>query len=77
MFKDLETPTDPMLVVDRMIALTEMKAGTRPFRSVVGVDFGVQAHNAASESFEAGVLQAFGMTSFATLASKDRLHEHD
>jgi len=50
-----------------MVALTEMKAGTRPFRSVVGVDFGVGDHNAAAESFEAAVLEAFGMKSFATL----------
>ena len=65
MFKDPETPTDPRLVVDRIVELTEMEAGTRPFRSVVGVDFGVRKHNAAAEPFDAAVLEAFGMTSFA------------
>ena len=72
MFNDPETPTDPGLVVDRMIALTEMNAGTRPFRSVVGVDVGVQERNAAAEPFDAAVLEVFGMTSFATLAPSDR-----
>ena len=72
MFKDPETPTDPRLVVDRIIALTEMNAGARPFRSVVGVDFGVRERNAAAEPFDAAVLEAFGMTSFATLASSGR-----
>lgn len=69
LFSDESTPTDPMVVVDRIIELTKMKPGTRPFRSVVGVDFGVQAHNDATAPFDAAVLDAFGMTSFATLAS--------
>jgi NAD(P)-dependent dehydrogenase (short-subunit alcohol dehydrogenase family) len=68
MFGDPETPTDPALVVDRMIALADMPAGTRPFRSVVGVDVGVAARNAAVAPFDAAVLEAFGMTAFATLA---------
>jgi len=72
MFKDPKTPTDPGLVVDRIIALMEMNAGTRPFRSVVGVDFGVRERNAAAEPFDAAVLEAFGMTSFATLVSSGR-----
>ena len=67
MFKNPEVPTDPGLVVDQIIALTEMKAGTRPFRSVVGLDFGVRERNTAAEPFDAAVLEAFGMTSFATL----------
>ncbi len=72
MFDDPATPTDPELVVERMIALTTMPAGTRPFRSVVGVDVGVQARNAAAEPFDAAVLEAFGMTAFATLAPRER-----
>jgi NAD(P)-dependent dehydrogenase (short-subunit alcohol dehydrogenase family) len=72
MFNDPETPTDPVAVVYRIIALTEMDAGTRPFRSVVGVDFGVGERNAAAEPFDAAVLEAFGMTSFATLVPRKR-----
>ena len=71
-FEDPESPTDPKIVVDRIIALTEMDAGTRPFRSVVGVDFGVRERNAAAEPFDAAVLEAFGMTSFATLVPSKR-----
>lgn len=69
LFKDPETPTDPALVVDRIIELTEMNPGTRPFRSVVGVDFGVREINASVEPFESAVLEAMGLTSFATLVS--------
>ena len=72
MFEDPETPTDPQAVVDCIVELTNMKPGTRPFRSVVGVDFGVEDRNAAVEPFDAGVLEAFGMTAFATLVPGKR-----
>ena len=72
LFKDPETPTDPGLVVDRIIELTEMNAGTRPFRSVVGVDFGVRELNASAEPHEAALLETMGLTSFATLVSRSR-----
>jgi len=72
LFKDPQTPTDPGLVVDRIIKLTEMNAGTRPFRSVVGVDFGVRERNASVEPYEAALLNALGLTSFATLVSRSR-----
>jgi len=68
MFNDPGTPTDPVMVVDQVIALADMEPGTRPFRSVVGVDVGVRGRNAAVEPFDAAVLEAFGMTEFATLA---------
>lgn len=62
-----DTPTDPQLVVDRMLELVAMRAGSRPFRSVVGIDFGVTARNAAVEPFDAGLLEAAGLTDFARL----------
>lgn len=67
LFNDPETPTDPQLVVNRLLELVAMRAGTRPFRSVVGVDFGVGARNAAVEPFDTGLLQTIGLTDFATL----------
>jgi NAD(P)-dependent dehydrogenase (short-subunit alcohol dehydrogenase family) len=67
MFNDPNTPTDPEMVVEQIIALTDMRAGRRPFRSVVGVDVGVGERNTAVEPFDAAVLEAFGLTSFATL----------
>ncbi len=65
---DPNAPTNPGLVVERIIQLADMRAGTRPFRSVVGVDAGVTAINDTAEAFDAAVLGAFGMTAFATLA---------
>lgn len=35
----------------------------------MGVDLGVRERNAAVEPFDTGILQAFGLTSFATLVS--------
>jgi NAD(P)-dependent dehydrogenase (short-subunit alcohol dehydrogenase family) len=68
LFKDPALPTDPTLVVNRMIELTEMKPGTRPFRSVVGIDFGVRDLNASAEPHEAALLDSMALTSFATIA---------
>ena len=69
-FADPDTPTDPTMVVDRMIELSDMAPGTRPFRSVVGVDFGVRERNASDEAHDPGLLEAMGMTEFATLQRK-------
>ena len=70
MFEDPDTPTDPQLVVDRIIELINMSPGTRPFRSVVGVDIGVGDRNTAVEPFDQAALAAFGMSEFATLGTK-------
>ena len=70
LFKNPELPTDPALVVDRVIELVEMKAGTRPFRSVVGVDFGVRDRNAAVEPFDGALREAMGLTAFTKLATR-------
>ncbi len=72
MFRDPDTPTDPATVVEQIIALIDAPAGSRPFRTVVGVDVGVRALNAAAEPFDAAVLGAFGMTEFATLVTDGR-----
>ncbi|MDH3428351.1 MAG: SDR family NAD(P)-dependent oxidoreductase, partial [Gemmatimonadota bacterium] len=64
---DPDMPTDPQMVCDRMVELVNMAPGTRPFRSVVGVDFGVRERNDADAPMDAGVLDAMGLTEFATL----------
>ena len=69
MFDDPDVPTDPALVVDAIAELVAMRPGTRPMRTVVGVDLGVRDFNAAVETHDAGVLAALGMTEFATLAT--------
>ncbi|MDH3298312.1 MAG: SDR family oxidoreductase [Gemmatimonadota bacterium] len=66
-FADPDMPTDPQMVCDRMVELVNMAPGTRPFRSVVGVDFGVRERNDADAPMDAGVLDAMGLTEFATL----------
>ena len=71
LFNDPEVPTDPSMVVDRMIELVEMDRGTRPFRNPVGVDFGTRERNAQSEPHDAALLEAMGITDFATLGPED------
>ena len=66
-FEDPDVPTDPQDVCDRMVELVDMAPGTRPFRAVVGVDFGVGERNDADAPADAGVLEALGLTEFATL----------
>lgn len=68
LFADPDAPTDPALVVDALAALIAMEPGTRPLRSVVGVDFGIREVNAALDPMDAGLLENMGMTAFATLA---------
>ena len=69
LFEDPEVPTDPGLVVDRLVELVDMKPGTRPFRSVVGFDFGVNALNATVEPHEAQLVDAMGIKEFVTLCT--------
>jgi len=69
-FADASMPTQPKLVVDRIAELIDMNAGTRPFRSVVGVDFGVRELNASVEPHEDALMGAMGLASFATLVSR-------
>lgn len=64
---DADTPTDPGMVVEEIVTLIDAPAGNRPFRTVVGVDVGVIGRNTAVEPFDAAVLEAFGLTEFATL----------
>jgi len=67
LFADPLSPTDPIRVVDRMVELVDMKHGTRPFRNLVGVEFGTVAINDAVEGPEAAVLDGLGLTEFAPL----------
>ncbi|MHC4538173.1 MAG: SDR family NAD(P)-dependent oxidoreductase [Planctomycetota bacterium] len=67
MFSDPEVPTDPIDVVNRFIELIDMAAGTRPFRSVVGVDMGVTERNATDEAHEGPFLQMMGIEEFVQL----------
>lgn len=71
LFSSPDFPTDPQMVVDAMVELIGMPPGARPFRTVVGVDFGVRARNQADEPHDTAVLDAAGLTAFATLRAAD------
>jgi hypothetical protein len=47
MFEDENIPTDSMLVVKIFDDLINLPAGSRPLRTIVGLDFGFQAVNDA------------------------------
>lgn len=63
-----EVNTDPSLVVDTFVGLADMAPGTRPFRSVVGFDFGVVGpmNDAANPLYEQ-LWEAMGLSEVATL----------
>ena len=69
MFVDQNVPTNPIDVVNTFASLADSEAGTRPFRSVVGVDIGVIARNESDELHEGTFLEAMGLTDFARLKS--------
>lgn len=72
LFADPEAPTGPAIVVDAIADLIAMTPGTRPFRTCLGVDFGVRDRNALLEPLDAGLLEALGMKEFTTLAPAAR-----
>ena len=49
-------------VADAILRLVEMPSGTRPMRTVCGLDFGANGLNEQIASVRAGVLQALGMS---------------
>ena len=67
MFANPDVPTDPSDVVDQFVNLVDMTPGTRPFRTVVGVDLGVAARNESDEAHEGPFLQAMGLEAFVKL----------
>lgn len=68
-FDDDTAPTDPELVVDLFVDLADQAPGTRPLRTAVGLDFGVNEFNQHAVSFDAAVLAATGLTKIATIES--------
>lgn len=60
-FEDANAPTDPMLVVQAFEKLIELPAGSRPLRTMVGLDFGLQTLNDAVEPIRLGILESMGL----------------
>lgn len=61
-FEDDNAPTDPMLVVKTFEKLIDMPPGSRPLRTLAGMDFGIQALNDAIEPYRMGILKSFELT---------------
>lgn len=61
MFEDENAPTDPMIVVKIFDNLINMPAGSRPLRTIAGLDFGFQALNDATEPVRVAGLQGMGI----------------
>jgi len=60
-FEDSNAPTDPMLVVECFEKLIEQPAGSRPLRTLVGLDFGLNQLNDAVEPIRKGLLESMGI----------------
>ena len=61
MFEDENAPTDPMIVVKTYEDLINMPAGSRPLRTIAGLDFGFQALNDAVETIRKAGLESMGI----------------
>lgn len=62
LYEDDNAPTDPMIVVEIFNDLINMPNGTRPLRTIAGLDFGFQQLNDAVEPIRKTSLEAFGIT---------------
>lgn len=61
MFEDSEAPTDPMIIVRIFDKLINMPNGSRPLRTIGGLDFGLQALNDAVEPIRLAGMEAMGI----------------
>lgn len=62
LYQDENAPTDPMIVVKIFDELIAMPDGTRPLRTIAGIDFGNQAINDSVEPIRKAGLEAFGIS---------------
>ena len=60
-FVQSDEAPNPQEVADAISELVTTPNGQRPLRTVVGVDYGVRALNAAAAPFQRSVLEALGM----------------
>jgi len=61
MFEDENAPTDPMIIVRTFDKLINTPNGSRPLRTIGGLDFGLQALNDAVEPIRLSGLEAMGI----------------
>ncbi len=60
-FDDDAAPTDPMDVARAILELVQTAPGERPFRTVVGIDFGMEELNRKCAPYYDGVLESYGV----------------
>lgn len=60
-YEDSNAPTDPMLIAQAFEKLIDLPNGSRPLRTIVGMDFGLQALNDSVEPIRKGVLASMGL----------------
>ena len=61
LFQNEEAPTDPRVVTEIFENLINTPAGSRPIRTIAGLDFGFQALNDATEPVRKAGLQGMGI----------------
>ncbi len=61
LFEDENAPTNPRVVVEDFEKLINMEPGTRPLRTISGLDFGFQSLNDAVEPIRKAALEGFGI----------------
>lgn len=61
LFADDNAPTDPMIIVRIFEDLINAAPGTRPLRTIGGLDFGLQALNDAVEPIRKGIIEGMGI----------------
>ena len=62
MFEDKDAPTDPMIIVRTFDKLINTAPGSRPLRTIGGLDFGMQALNDTLEPIRLAGLEAMGLS---------------
>jgi NAD(P)-dependent dehydrogenase (short-subunit alcohol dehydrogenase family) len=60
-FDDPGAPTDPAEAARAIVHLVDTPAGDRPFRTVVGIDFGMDELNRKTAPYYEGVLETYGV----------------
>ncbi len=70
MFEDDNAPTDPMIVAEIFEDLINSDPGSRPLRTIAGLDFGFQALNDATEPIRKAGLEAMGIGDWDGAASQ-------
>lgn len=76
MFEDENAPTDPMIVVKIFENLINLPNGSRPLRTIAGLDFGFQALNDAVEPIRKAGLASMELSDWDGPAPMETYHSN-